>query len=152
MIADEHLTDAHSSRPDNYAGGARLAWLLVSVGILLALVAVALAIFDRAPKEISLIISAGLILLVGLTLLGKGKLGLWLMYLWLAWDLWSFAFVVREALASRTRNAVYAMELEAIWLAIWIGVVAYFHHRRKEFKTWLGEFKHTNSSSTGQQD
>ena len=148
MIADEHLTDAHSSRPDNYAGGARLAWLLVSVGILLALAAVALAIFDRAPKELSLLIPAGLILLVGLTLLGKGKLGLWLMYLWLAWDLWSFAIVVRDAFASRTRNSVYAMELDAIWLAVWMSVVAYFHHRRKEFKTWLGEFKHSHLSSS----
>jgi hypothetical protein len=152
MMVNPHLIDAQSSPANTYARGTLFASMLAIVGILLALISVTLAIFDRAPKELSLLVPAGLILLVGLTLLGKGKLGLWLMYLWLASDVWGFALTVRSALVSRTSNAVYEMEFDAIWLAIWLGIVVYFHHQRKEFKTWLGEFKHTDLPSPGLQD
>jgi hypothetical protein len=152
MIANEHVIDADSEQANNYARGILLASLMAIVGIFLVVAAVGMAVFGQEPKALSLLIPAGLIVLVGLTLLGKGKLGLWIMYLWLAQETWSFVFAVGHAFASRSRDAVYTMVLGAIWLAFWACIVAYFHHRRKEFKTWLGEFKNTNSSSTGRQD
>jgi hypothetical protein len=148
MIANEHLFDAHSAQPDNYARGILLASMMAIVGIFLVFAAVALAILDREPKALTLLIPAALALLVGLTLRGKGKLGLWIMYLWLAQEVCSFLFAVGHALASRSPNAGYPLILGVLWLAFWATIVEYFHNRRREFKTWLGEFNTPNSYSS----
>ena len=145
MLANEHLIDAHSSQPNNYGRGLLLASMMAIVGILLIFVSFVLAIVYRDPEALTILVPAALILLTGLSLLGKGKLGLWIMYLWLAQGTGSFVWAVGHAFASRSRDAVYMMILGTIWLAFWATIVEYFHNRRGEFKTWLGEFKRTKS-------
>jgi len=152
MIGNEHLIDAHPAQPDNHARGILLASMMAIAGIFLVFAAFVLAIVYRDPKALTLLIPAALALLVGLTLRRKGKLGLWIMYLWLAKEVYSFVFVVGHALASRSPNAGYPLILGVLWLAFWATIVEYFHSRRREFTTWLGDVAHTNSYSPERQD
>jgi hypothetical protein len=79
----------------------------------------------------------GLLIVTGLLLVNKGKLGLWMLYLCSAFLVFGFGVGVLHDVVSKKQDSVAGIIagilLWGILFTMWFSIVGYFHNRRKQF-------------------
>jgi hypothetical protein len=131
--------------PRDYRRGKLFGSIPVVAGALLGIVLVVLTLEDlqeRNPFDVVLLIFmfvlSGILILSGQLLIGRGKLGLWGMYLLSVLFIYSFCVGTVSRLVSHTPNDVYRTMMGGIILSLWLLLAGYFHNRRKLFTDWWG--------------
>ena len=124
--------------PDYFLGGLFSSAMLVLCGLLGVIFLLDALRTHDWPSLLLKAIPLGLFALTGLTLLIKGRVGLWLMYVWFGAFALSYISIFQNALVFRTTDAIFHAEFDGILLLLWACVVKYFFNRRKQFTTWLG--------------
>jgi hypothetical protein len=131
--------------PRDYRRGTLFGSILVLVGALmgtLLLVSSLEPYHERVRVAVLSLISglafSGMLILTGLLLVGKGKLGLWVMYFLSALFIYSFCAGTVRGVVSHTRDDVYGIMMGGILLFFWLSLAGYFHNRRKLFTGWWG--------------
>lgn len=124
--------------PDYFLGGLFSSAMLVLCGLLGVIFLLDTVRMHDWPSPLLKAIPLGLFALTGLTLLIKGRVGLWLMYVWFGAFALSYISIFQNAFVSRTSDAIFHAEFDGILLVLWVCVVKYFFTRRKQFTTWLG--------------
>ena len=84
-------------------------------------------------------------ILIGLLVIGRAKLALWLMYLLAAGLVYSFSSQIVPAFLTRRSEDIYSVFFDVIWLVFWLSFVMYFHNRRRMFTGFWGSLG-TNTS------
>jgi hypothetical protein len=140
--------------PRDYRRGVLFGSVLVVIGALigvLRLISDLGILLDRGPSVGASILLGlvfpGTLIVAGLLLVGKGKLGLWLMYCCSALLAYEFGAGVWHDLVSNRRDSVAGIIsgvlFWAILLTIWFSIAGYFHNRRKQFTGWWGSDNET---------
>lgn len=135
--------------PRDYRRGVLFGSVLVVTGALIGVLCVISdlgILLDRSSivgASILLgLVFPGFLIVTGLLLVGKGKLGLWLMYCCSAFLAYMFGVGVWHDLVSSRRDSmagiISGVLFWAILLTIWFSIAGYFHNRRKQFTGWWG--------------
>jgi hypothetical protein len=135
-----HIVESESllpTDPRDYRWGKLLGSTMVVVGavFVFVLVVVTMGSVPRASwvSAFGAMIVPALLILTGLLVLGRAKLGLWLMYLLTADFVVSFARQVVHAFRTNSRDDIYDVFLGTILLSFWMCFVRYLHNRRRMF-------------------
>ncbi len=136
--------------PKDYRRGTLLGSVIALVGMLFGLVAI-FAIASRIPNIrvgsiLAIMIIPASFVLIGLLVIGRAKLALWLMYLLAADLVYSFSLQVVHALKTGRRDDVYGAMLDLVCVGFWLCIVMYFHNRRRMFTGIWGSLG-TNASA-----
>jgi hypothetical protein len=124
-------------------------WAIVALGIVFGAVTI-LALMSYGPKThggyllLAMTIPT-LFILMGLLIISRAKLTLWLMYLLAADLLCTFSLQVAHALKTRRSDDVYGTLLDLMWVGLWMSIVMHFHNRRQIFTSFWGSFGAKNS-------
>jgi Ca2+/Na+ antiporter len=131
--------------PRDYRRGMLFGSILVVVGVLMGILSLVLSLqpyHERGRVAVLSLISglvfSGMLILTGLLLVGKGRLGLWVMYFLSALFIYSFCAGTVRGVASHTADDVYGIIMGGILLFFWLSLAGYFHNRRKLFTGWWG--------------
>ena len=132
-----------------YRRDTRFGWAIAGLGIVFGVVTI-LALMSYGPKThggyfLLAMTVPTLFILIGLLIISRAKLALWLMYLLAADLLYTFSLQVAHALRTRRSNDVYGTLLDLIWVGLWMSVVMHFHNRRQMFTRFWGSFGANNS-------
>jgi hypothetical protein len=134
-----------AANPRDYRWGTLLGWTMVVVGALLAVVLVVIEMSDRPTVRwvwvIEAMIEPALLILTGILVIGRAKLGLWLMYLLTA-D-FAYSLILQFVHAPRTKgfDDIYRALFDACVLSIWLCIVAYLYSRREMFTGFWGSIE-----------
>jgi hypothetical protein len=138
--------------PRDYRRGVLFGSVLVVTGALigvLSLISNLGILLDRGPNVGASILLGlvfpGILIVTGLLLVGKGKLGLWLMYCCSALLVYEFGAGVwhrRDSMA----GIISGTSFWVVLLVIWFSIVGYFHNRRKQFTGWWGSDNETKET------
>jgi hypothetical protein len=120
----------------------RFGWAIVGVGIVFGIVTI-FALTSYGPKLhggyfILAMTVPALFILIGLLIMGRAKLALWLMYLLAADLIYTFSLQLVHALKTRRPDDVYGTLLDLIWVGLWLSIVMHFHNRRQMFRGFWG--------------
>ena len=151
MAAPINVRDLPSSTDvRDYRRGTLLGSLIVLVGMLFGLVVLFGLISHNPGMHLSSILLAMALptsfVLIGLLIIGRAKLALWLMYLLAAGLLYSFLSQIVHAFQTRRSNDIYAVFFDVIWVGFWLSIVMYFRNRRRMFTGFWGSLG-TNASA-----
>ncbi|MGB7752323.1 MAG: hypothetical protein WCF88_12305 [Candidatus Acidiferrales bacterium] len=139
--------------PRDYRWGKLLGWLMVVVGALFALMLIVTEMSDASSVRwvwvIEAMIGPALLILTGVLVARRAKLGLWLMYLLSAGFVYSLVLQFVHAFRTRGFNDIYSALFEACVLGVWLSIAAYFHTRRGMFTGVWASFETSNTQSVG---
>ena len=146
MRAETVESDSLSAaNPRDYRWGTLLGWTMVVVGALLAVVLVVIEMSDRPTVRwvwvIEAMIEPALLILTGILVIGRAKLGLWLMYLLTADFVYSLILQFVHALRTKGFDDIYRALFDACVLSIWLCIVAYLYSRREMFTGFWGSIE-----------
>jgi hypothetical protein len=134
-----------AANPRDYRWGTLLGWTMVVVGALLAVVLVVIEMSDRPTVRwvwvIEAMIEPALLILTGILVIGRAKLGLWLMYLLTADFVYSLILQFVHALRTKGFDDIYRALFDACVLSIWLCIVAYLYSRREMFTGFWGSIE-----------
>jgi hypothetical protein len=126
----------------DYRRGTLLGSLIVLVGMLFGLVVLFGLIGHNPGMHLSSILLAMALptsfVLIGLLIIGRAKLALWLMYLLAAALVYSFSSQFVHAFQTRRSDDIYSVFFDVIWVGFWLSIVMYFHNRRRTFTGFWG--------------
>jgi len=140
-----------AANPRDYRWGTLLGWTMVLVGALLAVIFVVIEMGDRPTVRgvwvIEAMIEPALLILTGILVIGRAKLGLWLIYLITAGFVYSLIVKFVHALRTREFDDIYSALFDACVLGVWFCIAAYFYNRREMFTGfWVSLEANTNQS------
>jgi hypothetical protein len=140
-----------ATEPQDYRHGNLLGSLMVVVGALFALILIVIEMSDasniRGFWVTEAMIGPALLILTGVLVIGRAKLGLWLMYLQTADFVYSLIVQCVHALRTRGFDDIYRALSDACVLGVWLCIAAYFYNRRGMFTGFWGNLKgNTNQS------
>jgi hypothetical protein len=150
--ADTVESDSLSAaNPRDYRWGTLLGWMMVVVGALLAVILFVIEMSDRPNVRwvwvIEAMIEPALLILTGILVIGRAKLGLWLIYLLAAGFMYSLIVKFAYALKTRGFDDIYSALFDACVLGVWFCIAAYFYSRRGMFRSFWGSLEaNTNQS------
>jgi hypothetical protein len=134
-----------AANPRDYRWGTLLGWTMVVVGALLAVVLVVIEMSDRPTVRwvwvIEAMIEPALLILTGILVIGRAKLGLWLMYLLTADFVYSLILQFVHAPRTKGFDDIYRALFDACVLSIWLCIVAYLYSRREMFTGFWGSIE-----------
>jgi hypothetical protein len=123
-----------------YKFGRVCGWVIFAVGSTIFFAGIAYAVKTGVGSELATFFAAmavpgaGLILLLtGLGLVRRHRVGLWLLYIVTAVWLYGFCSTTTHRLISGTRDDIYGIIWAAIWMIAWLYVAGYFYRRRHQF-------------------
>ena len=127
-----------------YRRDTRFGWAIVALGIVFGVVTI-LALTGYGPKTrdgyfLLAITVPTLFILIGVLIISRAKLALWLMYLLAADLLYTFSLRLAHALKTRRTDDVYGTLLDLMWVGLWMSIVIHFHNRRQMFARFWGSF------------
>ena len=133
----------------DYRRGTLLGSLVVLVGMFFGLV-VLFGLISHSPgmRLSSMLLAVAFptfFILIGLLVICRAKLALWLMYLLAAGLVYSFSSQIVPAFLTRRSEDIYSVFFDVIWLVFWLSIVMYFHNRRRMFTGFWGSLG-TNTS------
>ena len=126
----------------DYRRGTLLGSLIVLIGMFFGLVVLFGLISHGPGMHLSSILLAMafpiFFILIGLLIIGRAKLALWLMYLLAAGLLYSFSSQIVRAFQTRRSDDIYSVFFDVIWVGFWLSIAMYFHNRRRMFTGFWG--------------
>jgi energy-converting hydrogenase Eha subunit A len=140
-----------AANPRDYRRGKLLGWMMVVVGALFALILIVTEMSDGSSIRwvwvIEAMIEPALLILTGILVIGRAKLGLWLIYLITAGFVYSLIVKFVHALRTREFDDIYSALFDACVLGVWFCIAAYFYNRREMFTGfWVSLEGNTNQS------
>jgi hypothetical protein len=137
--------------PQDYRHGNLLGSLMVMVGALFALILIVIEMSDTSKIRwvwvTEAMIGPALLILTGVLLIGRAKLGLWLMYLLTADLLYSLILKFVHAVSTRRFDDIYGALFDACVLGVWSCIVAYFCNRREMLTGFWGSLERNTNQS-----
>jgi hypothetical protein len=134
-----------AANPRDYRWGTLLGWTMVLVGALLAVILVVIEMGDRPTVRgvwvIEAMIEPALLILTGILVTGRAKLGLWLKYLLTADFVYSLILQFVRALRTKGLDDIYRVLFDACVRSIWLCIVAYLYSRREMFTGFWGSIE-----------
>jgi Ca2+/Na+ antiporter len=126
----------------DYRRGTLLGSLIVLVGMLFGLVVLFGLISHgsgiRLPSVLLAMAFPIFFVFIGLLIIGRAKLALWLSYLLAAGLLYSFSSQIVHVFQTRRSDDIYSVLFDFIWVGFWLSIVMYFHNRRRMFTGFWG--------------
>jgi hypothetical protein len=137
--------------PQDDRWGRLFLWMMVVVGALFALILIVTEMSNDSSIRwvwvAEAMIRPALLTLTGLLVIGRAKLGLWLMYLLTAGFGSSLILQFVHVLRTRGFDDIYRALFDACVLSVWSCIAAYFYSRRGMFTDFWGRFgANTNPS------
>jgi hypothetical protein len=125
--------------------------MMVVVGALFALILIVIEMSNASNIRwvwvTEAMIGPALLILTGVLVIGRAKLGLWLMYLLTADFVYSLIVRCVHALRTRGFDDIYRALFDACVLGVWLCIAAYFYNRRGMFTGFWGSLEaNTNQS------
>jgi Ca2+/Na+ antiporter len=136
--------------PKDYRRGTLFGSVIAVIGMFFGLVALfGIIIHGREMHLVPILVaiaSPASCVLIGLLIIGRAKLALWLMYLLAADLVYSFLLQVAHALKTRRRDDLYGTLFDLVWVGLWLSIVMYFHNRRRMFIGLWGSLTPTTTT------
>lgn len=143
-----HASESHSLSPTNPRDnrwGPLLGRMMVVVGALFAVIFIVVVMTDASSIRwvwvIEATIEPALLILTGILVIARAKLGLWLMYLLTADFVYSLILKFLHALRTKGFDDIYIALFDACVLSIWLCIVAYLYSRRDMFTGFWGSIE-----------
>jgi Ca2+/Na+ antiporter len=137
--------------PRDYRRGNLLGSMMVLFGALLALMLIVTAIGNPPGLHwisvLKMTVIPAVLILIGLLVIGRAKLALWLMYLLTAEFVYSLIREFVHALRTRRSDDIYSALFDACVLSVWLCIAAYFYNRRAMFTGFWGSLETDETQS-----